>query len=180
RADAVRRADRFVEGEPADVLRLRDRRPHSAVEDHVRRPRPDQGGLAVRARGLRAHCRHDQSARREQVRVLDRRHRSGERRRVVRERHAARGLLVERLAPVDNAAPRPRSAAADRGRAGKLRAAPRGWPVRRESLSTAFAALAATAFAGIALAQAPAAAPAAPAPATTTTAPATTTPTAPA
>ena len=52
--------------------------------------------------------------------------------------------------------------------------------MRREDLSTGFAALAATAFAGIALAQAPAAAPAAPAPATTTTAPATTTPTAPA
>ena len=67
----VRRADRRVEGDGADVLRVRDRGPHRAVEgDLCGHAGPRRQG-ALRAVGIRAHRRHDQSAVREQVRLLD-------------------------------------------------------------------------------------------------------------
>ncbi len=86
---------------------------------------------ALRALGLRPHRRRRQPAGQEEVPVLDRRHaaRRG-RRHLARDRDRASGLVVARLARLDQGAGRDRSpgapawrwrVSADRGRARKLR-----------------------------------------------------------
>ena len=116
------------------LLRVGDRRPHRAVEDHVLRPAARLRQVAFRAVGLGPHRRHDQSAVRDEVRLLDQRQAARLARRVARRREAARGLVVEQLArvagPASRAAgpgahPRQRQAQGDRGGTGRLRAHPR-------------------------------------------------------
>ena len=80
----------------ADVLRVGDRGPHRAVEDDVRGHAAAEGQVALRAVGLRAHRRHDQSAVRQQVRLLDERQAARHAGRLVRRRDAARRLVVDR------------------------------------------------------------------------------------
>ncbi len=119
----------------ADVLRLGDRGPHRAVEDHVRRPAAALRQEPLHAVGLGPHRRDDQPAGREQVRVLDQRRAAGVPRRMARRRAAARGLVVDRLARVAERLHRPAGRGArarqgqaqgDRGRPRQLRqAAPR-------------------------------------------------------
>ena len=55
--DARRRADRPVEGQRADLLRLGDRGPHRAVEDDLRRAAGARRQVALRAVGLGSHRR---------------------------------------------------------------------------------------------------------------------------
>ena len=57
----------------ADLFRVGDRGPHRAVEDDVRRHAAPGRQDALRAVGLRTHRRDGQSARGEQVRLLDER-----------------------------------------------------------------------------------------------------------
>ena len=98
RLDARRRQDRPVQGDRAHLLRVGDRGPHRAVEDHVRRAAAVEGQGEIRAVRVRAHRRHGQPAFGQQVRLLDERQVAGGAGRVVRGRQAARRLLVDRLA----------------------------------------------------------------------------------
>ena len=122
------------QGRHAGLFRVGDRRSHRAVEDDLRRHADPERQVAIRAVGLRTHCGNGESARREQIRVLDQRQAARDTGCLVRRREAARGLVVAELAAMGDAVPRARSPGArarqgqvegDRSGAGHLRAHPR-------------------------------------------------------
>ncbi len=100
------RSHRSDQGQHSHLLRIRDGGPHRAVESHLRGAAAAGRQVALRAFGLGAHRRHDQSAVGEEVRLLDQRQARGHARCLAQGREGARGFLVDKLDRVDEAAPR--------------------------------------------------------------------------
>ena len=94
RHHAGRRADRLAKINYAGLLRLDDRRPHRAVEEHLHGREAAARAGEVHPGGLRAHRRRRQSAGGQQVLPLDRSETCPDRRRMAGDGAAPRRLLV--------------------------------------------------------------------------------------
>ena len=140
--------DRLVEDRATVVFRLRDRRPYRTLESDLHRPAHLRWQVAFRPVGFRPYCRHDQSARREQIRLLDQRQASTKTRRVAQGSPPARrfmvaalGRLVEAVSGTTGRRTRGRQgrgqgpAQGDRTRTRQLREAPRRRPLAARARS---------------------------------------------